>query len=418
MRALTAAQAVAAAVVAARLARGRHRPAPLAPPRRPPEPAPAASPAPAAPDGVAGAGAVEVSADAARSAGGEPISVVVPARNEEERIGRCLVPLLRDPAVAEVIVVDDESRDETARLARRLAAAVVRGRPLPDGWVGKQWALHQGVAAASGPVVVTLDADTRPAPGLCTALAERLAGCDLVTAGPRFLCGGVAEQALHASFLAGLVYRFGPVGPDAPSPDRLLVNGQCMAFRRDAMVEADGFARVRRHLTDDVALARLLAREGWRVEFVDAGDLLAVDMHDSAAQVWREWGRSLPLRDVTGPGGLAADLAVLWLTMALPVLRLAAGRPGPLDLALLAQRVLLTGALRRSYAPPRLGLALSPLFDAATAVRLTQAAVRPVRTWRGRTYGEAAVSPPVRPAGPPVREPAAPPAPPARSAAR
>jgi dolichol-phosphate mannosyltransferase len=259
--------------------------------------------------------------------------------------------------------------------------------------------------------VVLLDADTRPERGLCAALAERLGHFDLVTAGPRFICGGAAEQALHASFLAGLVYRFGPIGPVATSPERLLANGQCMAFRKDAMVEADGFARVRRHLTDDVALARLLARDGWRIGFVDAGPLLGVDMHGSAAQVWREWGRSLPLRDVTEPDRLAWDLAVLWLTSALPLLRLAACRPTPLDLALLAQRLLLTAALRGSYARPGPGLALSPLLDVATAVRLTQAAVRPVRTWRGRAYGEDAVSPP-------GRGHAVPPARPARNAPR
>ncbi|MFB4317600.1 glycosyltransferase [Actinomadura sp. 21ATH] len=364
MRPLTAAQAVAAAIVAARLARGRNRPAPLAPP----------APGPPAP----------------------PISVVIPARDEEARIAGCLEPVLADPDVAEVIVVDDESRDATARLASRLGATVVAGTPPPDGWVGKQWALRQGVAAAAGPVVVLLDADTRPKPGLCRALAELLDDHDLVTAGPRFVCDGTAEQALHASFLATLVYRFGPIGPEAPSPDRLLVNGQCMAFRKSGMVEADGFARVRRHLTDDVALGRLLARDGWRVGFRDAGALLEVDMHASAAEVWREWGRSLSLRDVTGRGRLTGDLAVIWLTAALPVLRLAAGRPTPLDAALLAQRLLLVAALRGSYARPGAGLALSPLLDAAAAVRLTQAAVRPARTWRGRAYGRDAVSAPGR----------------------
>jgi dolichol-phosphate mannosyltransferase len=385
MRPLTAVQAVAGAIVAARLARGRDRPAPLAP--------------------------------QATSLPAQPISVVIPARDEEARIAACLAPVLADPAVGEVIVVDDESRDGTAHLAARLGATVLPGAPLPPGWVGKQWALRQGVTAAAGPIVILLDADTRPKAGLCGALAELLDTYDLITAGPRFVCGGMAEQALHASFLTTLVYRFGPIGPQAPSPDRLLANGQCMAFRKADIVQADAFARVRRHLTDDVALGRLLARDGWRVGFLDAGALLEADMHESAAQVWREWGRSLSLRDVTGRGRLAGDLAVIWLTTALPVLRLSAGRPTPLDLVLLAQRLLLVAALRRSYARPGAGLVLSPLLDVATAIRLTQAAVRPVRTWRGRTYGRAAVSAPagraergreragaaVRRGGPPAR---------------
>ncbi|MES9609092.1 MULTISPECIES: glycosyltransferase [Actinomadura] len=376
MRPLTVLQAAAAAVVAARLARGRRRRAPLGPG--------AAGPPP------------------------ERVSVVIPARDEESRLEGCLAPLLADPVVDEVIVVDDESRDGTARLAKRLGATVVPGAPLPDGWVGKQWALHQGVQAATGPIVVLLDADMRPKAGLCAALAALLDGHDLVSAGPRFICDNAVEQALHASLLATLVYRFGPIGstgPGAPA-ERLLVNGQCMAFRKASMREADGFARVRRHLTDDVALGRLLARDGWRVAFVDAGPLLEADMHSSAADVWRAWGRSIALRDVTPAAHMAGDLAVVWLTAALPVLRLAAGRPTPLDLVLLAQRLLLVTALRGSYARASPGLAASPLLDVATAVRLTWSALLPTRTWRGRDYGPASV----RPAAPPAR--------PARTAAR
>ena len=368
MRTLTPLQAPAAAVVAARLARGRKRPAPFVPGKSGPPP--------------------------------EPVSVVIPARDEEFRLEDCVRPLLADPDVSEVIVVDDESRDGTARLAARLGAEVVSGAPLPDGWVGKQWALDQGVRAAAGPIVVLLDADTRPKPGLCAELAALLDTFDLVSAGPRFVCGGVAEQALHASFLAGLVYRLGPIGPAAASPDRLLLNGQCMAFRRAPMLRADGFARVRGHLTDDVALGRLLARDGWRVAFRDAGALLEVDMHESAADVWREWGRSISLRDVTGSGALAADLAVVWLTLALPVMRLAKGRPTALDLGLLAQRFLLTAALRGSYARPGPGLAISPFLDVLTAVRLTWSALRPSRTWRGRTYDGPAVTRGARPRRP------------------
>ncbi|GHE26721.1 glycosyl transferase [Streptosporangium violaceochromogenes] len=353
---LTALQVAAAVAAGVRLARGRDRLPPLAP---------------------------------AGTAAGTRISVVIPARDEEGRLGPCLSAVLADPAVAEVVVVDDESGDGTARLAAALGARVVTGTPPPPGWVGKQWALRQGVRAAAGEVVVTLDADTRPSPGLFGALAAALDRHDLLTVGPRFVCGGLAEQALHAAFLATLVYRFGPIGPAVPPPPhRVMANGQCMAFRRAAMLEADGFARIRGNMTDDVALARALAARGWAVGFLDAGGLLEVDMHDSAAGVWREWGRSLPLRDVTGPVRLAADLGVVWLTAALPVLRLAAGRATRLDVGLLAVRLLLAGALRGSYARPGPGVLLSPLLDPLAAVRLTQATLRPVRRWRGRSYPE------------------------------
>ncbi|GAA4973936.1 dolichol-phosphate mannosyltransferase [Nonomuraea thailandensis] len=390
-RALTAAQAVAAAVVVARLARGRNRLPPLRPVLHPPATTTTATADITATDAAGPARNEQAAPDtAARATPAAPaidISVVIPARDEAARIGPCLMAVSNDPAVAEVIVVDDGSRDGTGELAASMGATVVTGAPLPEGWVGKQWALRQGVAAARGRVVVTLDADARPEPGLVGALVRALDDYDLVSAAPRFACDGALEQALHAAMLATLVYRFGPVGPaKPPPPHRVIANGQCLAFRREAMAAADGFGAVREKMTDDVALARHLAGRGWRVGFLDAGALLEVDMHDSAAELWREWGRSLPLHDVTDPVRQAADLAVVWLTAGLPVLRLAFGRPAVLDVALLAGRLLLTGALRGSYSRPGLGLLLSPLLDPAAAARLTQATLRPVRTWRGRTY--------------------------------
>ncbi|GIH99325.1 glycosyltransferase [Planobispora takensis] len=420
VRPLTALQAAAAVAVAVRLARGRTRLPPLsAASGTPASPAPAAgTPASGTPfSGTAAGTGVGAGAGTRAGAGTGEISVVIPARDEEHRIGACLTAVLADPDVAEVIVVDDGSSDGTGRMAAGLGAKVVTGAPLPPGWVGKQWALRQGVEAARGDVVVTLDADTRPAPGLAGAAARALEHYDLLTAGPRFVCDGTAEQALHASFLATLVYRFGPIGPAKPPvPHRTVANGQCTAFRRTAMLEIDGFARIRGHMTDDVALARSLAAAGWRVGFLEAGGLLEVDMHESAAEVWREWGRSLPLRDVTSPGWQAADLAVVWLAAALPVMRLAAGRPTRLDLALLAVRLLLTGALRGSYTRPGPGVLLSPLLDPLTALRLTQATLRPVRTWRGRTYPGAATGAGTGARG--VTTDSGPPARPGRSAAR
>lgn len=72
------------------------------------------------------------------------ISVIIPARNEASRIRACLEAIVGASGVHEVIVVDDESSDETADIASRLGATVLNGKPLPDGWVGKAWALHQG----------------------------------------------------------------------------------------------------------------------------------------------------------------------------------------------------------------------------------------------------------------------------------
>lgn len=312
------------------------------------------------------------------------VQVVVPARDEEARIGPCLDGL----DGLDVLVVDDRSSDGTAALARRRGARVVDGAPAPPGWRGKTWALQQGLEASSAEWVVFLDADTRPAPGLVPALVEAAAGYDVLSASARFVCDTAGERLLHPAMAVTLPLRFGPADvPDRqPRPSRAMLNGQCVVVRRDAFLALGGWALVRGHLTEDVALARTLRAAGRRVGFVDAGDLLEVRMFDSARGAWRGWGRSLMASDATTPAAQAGDLAVLWLAMGLPLPRLLARRGTALDGLLLALRLALHGALARSYRPRGVAFWASPLTDPAVVAWLTWRAVRPDRRWRGRTY--------------------------------
>ncbi|MEO5678416.1 MAG: glycosyltransferase, partial [Acidimicrobiales bacterium] len=308
--------------------------------------------------------------------------------------GPLLAALARDPQVGEVVVVDDESTDATVAVAAAGGARVIAGRPLPPGWVGKPWALQQGLEAVDSDWVVTLDADVVPRPGFIHALVEAAiaGGWDVLTVGPRFVLGGAGEQLLHPAMLATIVYRFGaPTG--TVGGRRGMANGQCLVARRPVLAGRGGFGAAAGHLTDDIALARTLAAGGASVGFLDGGRLVEVDMHDSAAEVWREWGRSLPMADATPPAQQAGDLAVVWLAQALPLPRLLAGRGTAVDVALVALRLGLGAATAGSYRRPAPLTWAAPLADVPAAARLTWGAVRPVRRWRGRTY----------PAGPPAR---------------
>ena len=329
------------------------------------------------------------------------ISVVVPARNEAERIGPLLDALLGAgaasaavlPAAVEVIVVDDESTDATAAVAAAAGARVVTGAPLPPHWAGKAWALQQGVEAATGDWVVTLDADTRPSPDLPRALVTRAVADDLefVSVGGRFECPTAGAAWLHPALLTTLVYRFGPSGYAGPiRADRQLANGQCMAFPRRAFLAAGGFLPVARHVVEDVALVRHLADTGWRVAMLDGSSLLTTRMFDDFGHTWRGWSRSIALPGVEQRQRQVVDLAMLLFAQALPLPRLVLRRADALDLVLLAARLGTLVGTSDAYERRTAAYWVSPLADAPAVAAVAAGVVRPLlgrgHRWRGRTY--------------------------------
>jgi dolichol-phosphate mannosyltransferase len=166
----------------------------------------------------------------------------------------------------------------------------------------------------------------------------------------------------------------------------VLANGQCTAARRADLLRAGGYAAAAQHLTDDVALARSLAARGWRTSLLDGTSGLRVRMHATAGDAWRNWGRSLPMPDVTSPAARVADGFLLLVAQALPLPRLLLRRADALDLLLLALRAGTLAGTARAYEQRDLAYWLSPLADPIAVLRVLWGAARPGRTWRGRTY--------------------------------
>ena len=313
------------------------------------------------------------------------ISVVVPARNEAQRLGPLLRCLAAAPSVSEVIVVDDESTDDTALIARAATARVIVGRPLPAGWAGKAWALQQGIDAAdtSSTWIVTLDADTRPSPLLADSLVARMQadGVDFATVAGSFECPTAGVGWLHPAMLTTLVYRFGAPGTQR-RPDRLLANGQCMGFRRGT-VQLNAVAG---QVVEDVALARSLASSGRKVAMYTGPDLLVTRMFEDLGDTWRGWGRSLALPGVEPRARQLGELAMLTATLVLPPVRLLARRGDVVDLVALAMRLGTMGGTRRSYRQVGPVYWLSPLADPCAVAAVAVSTLRRGNRWRGRRY--------------------------------
>jgi len=378
---LALAQVVALIVVCARLARGR---------RRVPR-------VEARDDGVPGVS----------------VSVIVPARNEARRIGPCLAGLrAQGTSLDEVIVVDGGSTDGTPAIVDEAASRDPRVRrldepPRPRGVVGRPWAIAAGCAVARGEWVLVIDADTAPHPGMvagAVAAARQLA-LDAVSFAPRILAPGAGARWLQPAFLTTLVYRFGPPGADAPDPERVMANGQCLLIRRDVLERAGGYVIAARSYCDDVRIVRQLAATGARVGFLDGPRLLDVEMYPTGRETWRAWPRSLNMRDASTAHWRYLDALVLILAQALPIPVLLAlgldvlhGRRGSVlalvgvNAALLTVRILLAAATAHSFARRGLAYWLSPLADAAAVLRVVETMVRRPREWRGEPPPLAAAS--------------------------
>ena len=207
------------------------------------------------------------------------VSAVVPARDEAETVGETVASLLRQdyPRAFNVVLVDDQSRDSTARIARDAAVAlgggdrldIISGRPLPAGWTGKLWAQSQGVEHAvttstSPDYLLLTDADIVFAPGALLSLVARAEqhGLVLNSLMVKLRCKSFAERMFVPAFIFffQMLYPFAFVND--PRRATAAAAGGCMLVRREALQAAGGLAAIRGALIDDCALAKLLKARG------------------------------------------------------------------------------------------------------------------------------------------------------------
>jgi len=204
------------------------------------------------------------------------VSVLIPARNEARNIAACVASLLAQNYPAfEVIVLDDNSTDATPGILAQLAfrdsrLRVLKGAPLPEGWLGKHWACHQLDQAARGELLLFTDADTRHAPDALIASVSALQaeGADLLTALPRQEVVTWGERLL-VPVIGFAIFTFIPIRlvQKLRWPALSITIGQFMLFRRSAYDKVGGFAAVRSEVVDDISLGRRVISGGgqWRL---------------------------------------------------------------------------------------------------------------------------------------------------------
>ena len=206
------------------------------------------------------------------------VVAVVPARNEAELVGPVVTSLLNQGVAISVVLVDDESTDGTAEVARRAsekagkadALIVIQSQPLPAGWTGKLWSMHQGIerARASNPTWLMLtDADVLHG-------AETVANLGLVAShGPYDLvsfmvklhCESLPEKLLIPAFVYFFFMLYPPAWIRNTRRSTAGAAGGCMLVRAETLERAGGLESIRGAVIDDCSLARLLRQHGGRL---------------------------------------------------------------------------------------------------------------------------------------------------------
>jgi glycosyltransferase involved in cell wall biosynthesis len=223
------------------------------------------------------------------------IAVLIPARDEAERIGPCLDAVLaQGDAVAEILVYDDHSMDGTAAVVAEYAQQDSRIRavppePLPPGWCGKNFACARLAAAAAAPWLLFLDADARLEP---RAAARMVAEAEtrrltFLSCWPGLDMRGFWEHALMPLLNFSVLTLFpAPLALRRNTPALGLAHGACILVQRDAYEAVGGHEAVRGELFEDTCLARHWRAQGARSACLDGQDIVRVRMYNSLAAIW------------------------------------------------------------------------------------------------------------------------------------
>ena len=331
----------------------------------------------------------------AAAASPPPISVLIPARNEEANIAGAVAAILANTAAAfELVVLDDGSTDATPEILAAIAdprLRVISGPALPPGWSGKQHACSILARAARHDLLVFTDADVRLAPD---ALA-RMAGfmechrVGLASGFPRQITRTWSEQLL-LPLIHFLLIGYLPMTMMQRSPATGLGAGcgQLFIARRAAYERAGGHGAIRASLHDGITLPRAFRRAGEMTGLFDATGIASCRMYASAAEVWSGLGKNAT-EGMAQPVPLVIWSALLLGGHVLP-LALMLLAPSTPALAALVLSIGLRLVLARRFHQPDFSALLHPVAILALLAVQWAALIRMLRgqpsMWRGRAY--------------------------------
>jgi cellulose synthase/poly-beta-1,6-N-acetylglucosamine synthase-like glycosyltransferase len=231
------------------------------------------------------------------------VVVLLPLRNEEINVVEIIENLKVQEGLRKIAfhLIDDNSIDDTFSLAKNEITSdarfsLIHGEFLAPGWMGKPFALQQGLLQSRSDVVVIVDADVRLKPHALSRAISLLyeRNLDFMSAYPRQIAVTWSERLIQPllqwSWLATVPLR---MAERSPNPAFAVANGQFFLARRGALEKIGGFQAVKNDVLDDIFLARTLLRSGYRGTVVDASEVASCRMYKSWKEIQSGYGKSL-----------------------------------------------------------------------------------------------------------------------------
>ena len=219
---------------------------------------------------------------------GPLVSVLIPARDEEKNIERCVNSLLnQDYLNYEILIIDDNSEDQTYGIIQKIAeqnkqVKAYKGKPLPENWYGKAFALEQLISSASGEILLFTDADT-----IHNSTSISWAVTNLESNKADFISGFVGQILKSFGEVVTVPAMFFLTGFVIPMFLNKVIKlgyfsaavGQYIAVKKEVFTKIGGYEAVRNKTSEDIYMARYIKECGYKTEFLDITDQVSCRMY-------------------------------------------------------------------------------------------------------------------------------------------
>jgi len=250
------------------------------------------------------------------------VSIILPARNEEEFIGKCLDSLLKqDYENYEIIVIDDSSEDKTGEIISEYSKKYpkiipVSARPKPDGWMGKNWACMEGYGKATGELLLFTDADTKHAENVISLAVSHLNsfGLDALSAIPKMLTFDFWTNITLPMISTFLHTRFSALNVNNPAKKTGYFFGSFFILKKTTYQEVGTHEGVKQEIIEDGALGRKVKEAGYKMKMVRGEHLIEAVWARDKDTLWNALKRLMvPLYLQSGKIAIGIFFAIVFL---------------------------------------------------------------------------------------------------------